>query len=314
MHRGRLVGVLALGLVAASCRCGEPPGPVTVAFEPPPVPITEPEPEPEPVPTPEEPARAWDAQVVEATGRVEVKRGGGEAWAAVSVGDRLAEDDAVRTFDASRLSIEVSGIAVTVDERSELQVREVRESALRASFRGRVESTVTEGAGAELELAVEGTDAVVKSTGGQFAVNADGRGTVAVATVSGRVDFSARGKSVTVGAGEVSHAAQDAEPGAPKSALKRVMLSVNWPDQKETNQREVPVRGVVEVGARVRVQGQNVEVDEQGRFAAKVQLKHGEQTLAVVATDVLGRRAKKQTRLSADHQAPDVDRKNRPWE
>ncbi len=312
MHVGRLVGIVTLGLVAASCRCGEPPGPVTVAFEPPPVPVTQPA--PDPVPPPEAPARAWDAKVVEAKGRVEVMRGGGTGWAAVSVGDRLAEDDAVRTFDESRLSIELSGIAVTVDERSELRVREVRESALRASFRGRVESTVTEDAGAEVELAVEGTDAVVKSTGGRFAVNADGRGTVAVATVSGRVDFSARGQKVTVGAGEVSHAAADAPPRAPKSALERVMLSVSWPDQKETNQKEVPVRGVVEVGARVRVQGQYVEVDGQGRFAARVRLKQGEQTLAVVATDVLGRRGKKQTRVSADHQAPDVDRKNRPWE
>lgn len=296
--------------LGAGCRCGEAPAPVTVEYVQPQQPATPPVEE-----VPDDPVETSnEVRVVEAAGRVEVKRGTASDWSAVKVGDRLGEEDSVRTFEDSRLELELADIRVTVEERSELRVREVTETVLRAAFRGRVQSRVTENRGNALELQVEGTDTTLRTEGGVFAVNADGRGAVAVATVSGKVDFSARGRTVTLGEGQVSQQVGDAPPEAPRSALERVLLSVQWPGKKETNAAEVPVRGVVEVGSRVRVQGQYVEVDAKGRFTARVRLKQGEQTVAVVATDVLGRRARDETRLVVDRRAPSVDRENRPWE
>ncbi len=305
-----LAALLCAALVVPACRCGDAPGPVTVEYV---QPLREANAEDAGAEA-EGSTATNDVRVVEAKGRVEVKRGTAVDWREIKAGDRLGETDSVRTGDDSRLELELADIRVTVEERSELRVREVTETVLRAAFRGRVESRVTEDRGNELELQVDGTDTTLRTTGGEFKVNADGKGTVAVATVSGKVDFTARGRTVTVAKGEVSHQSGEGGPEAPRPALQRVMLSVQWPGTKETNLERVPVRGVVEVGSRVRVQGQYVQVDGKGRFTAMVPLKQGEQKVAVVATDVLGRRAQEETQLRVDRRAPTVDRENRPWE
>ncbi len=311
----RIAGVLiALATVVATSACTEDPPPVA-ALEPelpvvPLVPAPSPPdeaPEPEPEPEPE-------VSVLATNGRVEVLRREQTDWSELNPGDRLRETDAVRTWEDARLELQVSDIKVSVEERSELRVKTVTDTVLRAQFRGRVASEVTPGKGASIELEAEGSDAVARSEGGAFAMTADGKGIVAVAAVSGRVDFAAKGRSVTVDEGQVSRTRPSGEPEKPKSALKRVLLAVNWPAKKETRAPRIPVRGAVEVGARVTVQGTPVEVDEKGRFVANVSLRPGTQIVTVVATDVLGRTRREQAQVFHDGRPAEVDLVKRPWQ
>jgi hypothetical protein len=135
---------------------------------------------------------------------------------------------------------------------------------------------------------MEGTDAVARSTGGHFFVTADGRGVVSVATVSGSVNLIAKTKQVQVNEGEDSRI-RKGEPDAPSPALRRVLLSVRWPEDL-TSKEAVPVSGKVQPGSRVFIQGRPVDVEETGSFTAQVHLHDGAQKVAVLVVDPFGRR------------------------
>jgi len=78
------------------------------------------------------------------------------------------------------------------------------------------------------------------------------------------------------------------KPKAPAQAMRNVLLSVVWPQQDETNQKAYPVSGQVATGSRVTIGGQEVKVDEHGRFKANVPLRQGKQKVGVVFVDTKG--------------------------
>ena len=80
------------------------------------------------------------------------------------------------------------------------------------------------------------------------------------------------------------------DPTVPVEALRRVLLNVQWPNQRETNKATLPIAGRVEPGSRVFVQGEPVAVGEGGTFRTEVPLRQGRQKIAVVTVDALGRR------------------------
>src|SRR5438132_155281 len=139
-----------------------------------------------------------------------------------------------------------------------------------------------------------GTNSSVASAAGlpaaEAVVTASGRGVVAVASVTGTVHLSGGGKTVEVNKGEVSKIVRSDPPSPPAAALRRVLLSVEWPRQRDTNRSILPLSGRVEPGSRVFVQGQPVLVELAGTFRAEVPLKQGKQKVAVVTVDALGRR------------------------
>jgi hypothetical protein len=251
------------------------------------------------------------ALVVGSRGGSEVQRGTGGAWEVVRVGDTLRPSDTVRTYDGE-VDLTMNDIKVRVREGSEFAVRNIADSAIRARLRGRVESNVPEGKGS-IEIESADSDAVVRTEGGHFTMLSDGRGVVAVGTVRGKVDFSAAGRSVSVGQGQTSVAVRGKAPTKPREALRQVLLAVEWPEVKETNRRTMELSGKVAAGSRVLVQGKAVEVLPDGGFTTQVSLRRGRQKVAVSAEDLLGRKRESSTSFLVDDSLPDVRMRERLW-
>ena len=250
------------------------------------------------------------AVVTSSNGQVEVVHEGTVSVA--KVGDRLGAKDALRT-QVGEADLAVEGIKVRVHEASRLELKQVGKGNLRARVRGSVESEVD--ATGKLDVEVEDSDATAHSEGGHFFLTADGRGVVAVASVTGTVHLSGGGKTVEVGKGEVSRTlASNAAPSQPAAALRRVLLSVQWPDVRETNKSSLPIVGRVEPGSRVFVQGQPVMVEAGGNFHAEVPLKQGKQKIAVVTVDALGRRKQVESIVLRDDSLPEAKVKKKLWQ
>lgn len=305
--------IVVLGLAGcARSGCADAEGPSTtgVAVAPivPPVAVA-------PAAAPEADAGFEETVVVlSTTGKAEVRRGAQQVgWVALQEGERLRENDAVRTLEDGTLELKVSDIRVAVEERSQLEVKRITQAVFRARFSGRIASKVGRGSAA-LELETPDSGAVVRTDEGAFSITADGNGVVAVATVSGKVDFSARGRTVTVGAGEISRAIDKGGPEAPRPGLQDVLLSVVWPARKETRFSVVQISGKVTPGSRVKVQNTLASVRRDGRFTARVRLRQGTQKIAVVATDVAGQTRRVEAELFHDGRAPEVDLTRRPWQ
>lgn len=251
--------------------------------------------------------------VTASRGRVELQRGPAGTWSAVKAGDKLHASDALRTGQGDA-DVAVEGVQLHVLERSGLQLRTIDHGVVRARLRGSLESRV-EAKNGRLDVEVEGADALAYSEGGHFFVTADGRGVIAVASVNGSVHLSSAGKTVEIKAGEVSRVvATNAPPDAPVAALRRVLLSVEWPNQRETNKAHLPLSGRVESGSRVFVQGEPVVVERNGVFRAEVPLKHGTQSVAVVTIDALGRRKQVESVVRRDDSLPAVKVKRKLWQ
>jgi hypothetical protein len=261
------------------------------------------------------PAQAKVAAVVlERTGKVELSHNGGQ-WSDARVGDQLVPSDSLRT-EAGQAELGLGAVRMRLHESSAVRVKETGQSSMRAQVRGAVESDVEPGGALDVEM--EGTDAVARSTGGHFFVTADGRGVVSVAAVSGSVNIIAKTKQVQVNKGEVSRI-QKGEPDAPSPALRRVLLSVRWPKDL-TSKEAVPVSGKVEPGSRVFIQGRPVAVEESGSFTAQVHLHGGAQKVAVLVVDPLGRRKQAWATIVREEAAPQrvvasgEPRKKKEWQ
>jgi hypothetical protein len=254
---------------------------------------------------------AAEAVVTASHGRVELSHGGSDAWSPVKVGDRLTVRDSLRT-DVGEADVAVEGVRVRLHESSRFELKQVDKKLLRARVGGSVESEVDKSSRFDIEI--EGSDATAFSQGGHFFVTADGRGVVAVASVTGTVHLNGAGKIVEVNKGEVSKIVRNEPPSPPAAALRRVLLSVEWPKQRETNRAILPLSGRVEPGSRVFIQGQPVLVESAGTFRAEVPLKQGKQKVAVVTVDALGRRKELETTVRRDDSLPDVKVKKKLWQ
>src|SRR5439155_17131757 len=130
-------------------------------------------------------------------GQVEVVREG--TVSAAKVGDRLGVKDALQT-QIGEADVAVEGVKLRLHEASRLELKQVEKRAMLARMRGGIESEVDQNA--RLDMEMEGSDAVAHSQGGHFFITADGRGVVAVATVTGTVHLYSAGATVDVNKGE----------------------------------------------------------------------------------------------------------------
>jgi hypothetical protein len=258
------------------------------------------------------PSDGSEAVVTAKNGKVQVLRAADGSVSEAKVGDRLSVRDALRT-EAGEADVAVDGVRMRLLEGSRLELKQVTKQGLRARVRGSIESQVDQLG--KLDVEMENSDATAHSAGGHFFVTADGRGVVAVASVTGVVNVSSGGKSVALNEGEVTRMTKaEPTPSKPVAALRRVLLSVQWPDQKETNKATFPIEGRVEPGSRVFVQGEQVAVEAGGTFRAEVPLKKGRQKIAVVTVDALGRRKQVEGVVLRDDSLPDVKVKKRLWQ
>jgi len=253
-----------------------------------------------------------EAVVTAKNGKVQLLRAADGTVAEAKVGDRLSVRDALRT-EVGEADVAVDGVRVRVYEGSRLELKQVGKENLRARVRGSVESEVAQRG--KLDVEIDNSDAIAHSDGGRFFVTADGRGVVAVASVTGTVNVSGGGKSIDLNKGQVTRMTRsDPRPSVPVEALRRVLLNVQWPNQRETNKATLPIAGRVEPGSRVFVQGEPVAVEEGGTFRAEVPLRQGKQKIAVVTVDALGRRRQVESVILRDDSLPDVKVKKRLWQ
>jgi hypothetical protein len=255
------------------------------------------------------------AVVVASRGKVELSHGDRGDWKQARVGDHLNASDALRT-ESGEADVSIEGVRVRVHQSSKLLVEKVARRELAAKVSGTIESDVDRDARnpALLKVHVDGSDAVARSDGGHFFVTADGRGALAVASVDGAVRLTANGRDVEVGKGQVSRVSSGSTaPSAPTAALRRVLLSVAWPRERQTNKATLALGGTVEPGSRVFVQGLPVTVEPGGEFRTEVPLHKGRQKVAVLTIDALGRRKQVENVVVRDDSLPDVKVRKKLW-
>jgi len=233
--------------------------------------------------------------VVEVAGLVERKAKGGD-WAPLKPGDVLAEEDEIRTAPGARAVLKIDEGRVEVFERDTLAVSDITAAAAELLLRkGRIAADVPGGAGGApgsgraLRIRAEGSDAVVETKGGKFAVYADGAGTVAVAADTGGVTLSAGGKTVELDPATIARVSPGGAPVIGPVAEK-VVLEVRWPGERSTAKKETIVAGKTEPGNRVIVGDEEVAVAADGSFKATVPLAEGTNRVKVEVEDVSGKK------------------------
>src|SRR6267143_1081978 len=162
-----------------------------------------------------------EAVVTAKNGKVQVLRAADGSVSEAKVGDRLSVRDALRT-EVGEADVAVDGVRMRLLEGSRLELKQVTKQGLRARVRGSIESQVDQIG--RLDVEMENSDATAHSAGGHFFVTADGRGVVAVASVTGVVNVSGGGKSVALNEGEVTRLTR-AEP----TPSKPVAVRKKWP-------------------------------------------------------------------------------------
>lgn len=245
------------------------------------------------------------AVVAAASGRVERRRGGGDP-VAVRAGDLLDLADVIRTGDDGSATVELGGARVTVDPHSVVSVLELatKSSRLRLTD-GRIAADVnTEGATMKVEVAH--SDAIANAGRGRFSVLTSGAGHVTVASTDGDVALSAHGRSVTVGAGQLSVVAPDQPPSAPAPIPSTLFLKMaGAKDATAQREKTATVQGSTVPGAIIGVGGVRVVAGRDGAFTASVPLREGANNLVVQVQDVTGRREKRSlATITVDSAAP----------
>jgi hypothetical protein len=249
-------------------------------------------------------------RVLEATGPLERRTvsGDGGQWSPLEKGDTLQPADAVRTGRDGTALLQVGdGAKVRVAGRTELTLKAVAEDQVRVRLvEGRLAADVSPDGKGVFQVETQGSDAVVETRGGRFSMMSDGRGQVAVATETGQVRLRARGKDVTVAAGNLSTVSAGGAPSTPTAIPKSLLLKVAAPGKSVQRETEHDVEGTATPGAVVRVKDRVVKVDDQGRFRLKVPLREGDNTVEVSAVDVMGRERLSTYQVTVDTKAPAV--------
>lgn len=220
----------------------------------------------------------------------EVERNKGDRWHPVDAGDALAERDALRTGAGASATLALGDRAtVVIAEQSALSVGEVTETVRRLDLRrGRV--SVEQQADSERILRIEGADgeSVIEAKQARFEVMQT-NDSLAVATRTGRVHLSAAGESVGVGAGQQSIVRNGASPSLPSAIPEALLLKVGSSAAVISPEMCAVVRGQATPGAEVRVAGEVVALDGDGRFERSVPRAKGRSEAMVTIRDATGR-------------------------
>ncbi len=249
------------------------------------------------------------------TPRVQVTRVEGEAWltrageprARLIAGDTLRESDAIETAEAGAVELGAAdGFHVLLDGGARFDVREITAEISRFRLEdGLAEARVKPGSGRVLVIE-SSDDASVRTAGGRLSVAAGG-GRVAVGVTEGEAQLGSGGQIVAVREGQFSMAERGKAPSQPVPLPRSLLLKVDWPARRETNQRRIVVTGRTTPGALVSLGGERVRVGPDGVFTHILFLREGQQTLEATARDVVGRRERSRSQpVILDTRAPDT--------
>ena len=287
--RARLVALNFAVLVAAfGCKHDEAPPPAAAA--------------PAPV------ARVVRVSAVD--GKV-VRQHAGGATTPLRVGDVLSADDLVRTDDGGTVTLDVAGVAdVQVAARTQVSIGDLTETLSKVRLSdGRIAATVHGGAERSLEVDAPSSGAVANARAGEFSMLSAGT-QVSVATRSGEVVLSARGRSVRIGSGQLSVVERDRPPTAPQAIPASLFLKLGAARPITQRAKTTTVYGATTPGAVVSINGVRVAADGKGEFSSTVALKEGANNIAVESGDVLGRSERAAwPRVTVDNSAPNTKTK-----
>jgi hypothetical protein len=239
-----------------------------------------------------EPPKAVELRLADVGGTVEVSRGNA-GWVPARKGEVLKESDAVRTGkDTNSYALLIGGEAVEVkmSPGTEMSVGELTHEISRVMLAEGVATAQVKGGGRHtFEVRAKGSDAVARTGEGSFAIS-NNAGTVAVGTQSGQVELAGGGSVVIVRAGEKSVAYPNQAPSQPAPIPSDLLLKVEWPSERDRNRknREILVEGETEPGAVLLVAGQAVPVRPDGKFAYKMKLVEGPNSVEVTARSING--------------------------
>jgi glucodextranase-like protein len=277
--RRAILYVGAAGLLAAVASTLARPvaGPAPVAAPPPRVPVA--------------PAAVHDTvRVAAVRGTVEQARGG--SWRPLVAGAELRVDDSLRTAEGAVAELTVGERSrIEVAERSEMTVREITQSVHRFRIdRGRL-SARYQPDGARVLRVEDDAGAIVETHGGSVGIVEMGAA-LAVAAESGTATLRAAGHSVDVGPGRLAVAPRDTPPATAEPIPVGVLLRLAEGAPLPGN-RTARLRGTTSPGTRLRVNGVAADVDEAGRFRARIPLHQGENRIVAVVEDALGRKVRR---------------------
>ena len=226
-----------------------------------------------------------------------------DQWSLVAAGDYLSLQSELRTVGESRALLRRAGAEVEVRENVQIRLGELADQTARIDLLsgGQLRAAVAND-GQRVEIAAEQT--ATRNLGpARWVVSVGTKGRVHVAAGAGQVGFKAQGKEVTVAGGQESFAQRGMSPSEPRPIPPELLLSVYWP-QPRAGTLEGTVRGKTRPSSRVRVNGTSVPVEDDGRFAAPVPLRVGENPLSVESQDVDGRKKKVETVIKRQPGAP----------
>lgn len=304
-----LAGVLiGLGLALSQRLFGDTTSMVVVPSSTAPLP-----PAPLPSDTPRRDDAADKAAIPEAVllsvrGRVQTRHGD-NAWTDAVVDAVLDDDDSVRTGRNAEASVRLgNGVEVRLSPRSELRVRELTEAVSNVRLdEGHVIASVG-GGGRTLRVQAKGSDAEAESQVGTFGVVTDGRGQLAVAATTGTVRVTAAGSAVEVAAGQSTSVEPGKAPSPPTEVPSSLYLKLGALAATQTNQTATTVAGTTAPGALVRIGDQLATSDAKGRFAMRVPLRDGTNTISVEVIDASGRRRDQRLpSVVVDREKPKID-------
>jgi hypothetical protein len=246
------------------------------------------------------------ALVLSATGVVEVQRGGTGDWVALKIGDAVVKGDSVRTAGDGTVDLSFDIGRMRVAEGSQVTLEILDPRMVRAQVSGHADAEISAGKG-EMTLAAAGSDALLKSGAGRFALTSDGRGSTSAAALEGTADMSAGGRDVSLKAGEFEtlHKGKLTRAKIPKKVFARGA----WPAGLITNRAVLSLVIQASPASRVLVQGKTVEAGENGTYVAQIPLKRGPQKIQIVAVDLLGRRGYDTKVVTMDPDAPSIQGK-----
>lgn len=229
------------------------------------------------------------AKVVDVEGVLE-RRTERDRWVPVTPGEQLRPDDTIRTPAGARAVLAVGDASrIDVTERTELSVREITAAVQRLRLaRGRIALDYQQDGARVLVVESARGDAIARTHGARFSILATGA-VLSVATESGVVRLESGGAKVDVAAGQQSIAIAGALPSRASPIPIEVLLRVGAAASPRATGLCAVVRGKVEVGAEVLVDGRAVEVGPDGRFEVRVPREGGNTHARVLTRDVAGR-------------------------
>lgn len=227
--------------------------------------------------------------LIQVTGPVEVQRGEG-AWQPAEEGMVLEADDRVRTGPEGSALLSIPGaFSVGLEADSNFTVKTLAEHISRFRLEdGMISASVLDNPSGLFE--VSASSATARSRGGDFRLAVNPRGLVALGASRGTVDLSAEGKVVRVDAGFQARVEKGKPPEDPIRIPRQLLLRVRWPKERDLAMARLTVAGETDPAARVRIDGQRVEVDDRGRFTHVLSLKEGRNRIRVESWDVGGHR------------------------